>query len=66
MRRKYGVKGLKSLILRNKITAMIKISSDTSGRIKVTFPYSAEAIAKIKTVKTHRWHPDGKTGTPGT
>lgn len=39
---------------------MIKISSDASGTIRVTFPYSPEVVAKLKTIKTHRWHPDGK------
>ena len=39
---------------------MIKISSDIPGRIKVAFSYNAEVIAKIKTVKAHRWHPEGK------
>ena len=39
---------------------MIKIISDTRGRIKVIFPYNPEVVAKIKTVKAHRWHPDEK------
>ena len=39
---------------------MIKISSDIPGRIKVVFPYNPDYIAKIKTVKAHRWHPEGK------
>jgi hypothetical protein len=39
---------------------MIKISSDIPGRIKVVFSNNPEHIAKIKTVKAHRWHPDGK------
>jgi integron integrase len=39
---------------------MIKISSDPPARIKVAFPYNAEYIARIKTVKAHRWHPEGK------
>jgi len=39
---------------------MIKISSDIPGRIKVVFPYNPDYIAKIKTVKAHRWHPEEK------
>ncbi len=39
---------------------MIKISSDLPGRIKVAFSYNAGYIARIKTVKAHRWHPEGK------
>jgi len=39
---------------------MIKISSDIPGRIKVAFSYNPEYIARIKRVKAHRWHPEGK------
>lgn len=39
---------------------MIKISSDASGTIRVTFPYNPDVVAKLRTVKTRRWHPDGK------
>jgi hypothetical protein len=39
---------------------MIKIGSDTPGRITVTFPYSPEVVAKIKTIKNRRWHPEEK------
>ncbi len=39
---------------------MIKISSDIPGKIKVVFPYNPEYIARIKTVRAHRWHPEGK------
>jgi integron integrase len=39
---------------------MVTISQDASGRMRVTFPYSPEVVAKIKTVKTRRWHPEGK------
>jgi integrase len=39
---------------------MIKISSDIPGRIKVVFSYNPEYVAKIKTVKAHRWHPEEK------
>jgi integron integrase len=39
---------------------MVGISPDISGRIRVTFPYSPEIVARIKTIETRRWHPDGK------
>jgi hypothetical protein len=39
---------------------MITISQDTSGRMRVTFPYSQEVVAKIKTIETRRWHTEGK------
>ena len=40
--------------------AMIKISSNIPGRIKVAFSYNPEYVAKIKTVNAHRWHPEEK------
>jgi len=39
---------------------MIKIGPDVSGRIRVTFPYSPEVVARLRTIKTRKWHPDGK------
>ncbi|HUJ88756.1 MAG TPA: integron integrase [Syntrophorhabdales bacterium] len=39
---------------------MVRISPDTSGRIRVTFPYNAALVARLRTVKTRRWHADGK------
>jgi integron integrase len=39
---------------------MVVISSDASGRIRVTFPYNREVVARLRTVKTRKWHPDGK------
>jgi len=39
---------------------MIKIRPGATGRIIVTFPYSPDHIAKIKTIKDHRWHPEEK------
>jgi len=40
---------------------MITIGSDISaGRITVKFPYNPEVVAKIKTVKTRRWHSKDK------
>lgn len=39
---------------------MVRIGPDTSGRIRVTFPYSPDIVARLKAVKTRKWHPDGK------
>lgn len=39
---------------------MIKINSGASGRIKLTPPYSLEVVARLRTVRTRRWHPDRK------
>ena len=39
---------------------MIKITPDTPGRVKVTFPYNPGIVAKVKTVKARKWHADEK------
>ena len=39
---------------------MVRISPDTAGRIRVTFPYNAELVARLRMVETRKWHPDGK------
>jgi integron integrase len=39
---------------------MIEISPDTLGRIKVSFPYSPAIVAKIRSIRTRRWHPEEK------
>jgi integron integrase len=39
---------------------MVRISPDTSGRIRVTFPYDADIVTRLRAVKSRRWHPDGK------
>ena len=38
----------------------IKIEKGQGEDIIVRFPYNPDYIAKIKTVKGYRWHPDGK------
>jgi site-specific recombinase XerD len=40
--------------------AEIKISRDTAGRITVSFLYNPSYIAKIKSIKSYRWHPEEK------
>jgi integron integrase len=39
---------------------MIKINSGIPGRIKVVFSYNSDYVAKVKSVKAHRWHPEEK------
>lgn len=36
----------------------IKIAKTPDNRIKVTFPYNAESIARLKNIIGHQWHPD--------
>ena len=38
----------------------IKINEGTSNRIRVTFPYNKDHIAKIKTIEGYKWHPGEK------
>ncbi|MEW6096717.1 MAG: site-specific integrase [bacterium] len=37
-----------------------EIKKAQSGRIIVSFPYNPDQVEKIKAVKGHRWHPEGK------
>jgi integron integrase len=39
---------------------VIRLSLAPSGRIKVTFPYTPGIVAKLRTIKTSQWHPEGK------
>jgi hypothetical protein len=39
---------------------MISINPEGSGRLSVAFPYHPGIVAKIKTIKGRRWHPDKK------
>jgi hypothetical protein len=39
---------------------MVRISPDTSGRIRVIFPYNPELVARLRMVETRKWHPNGK------
>lgn len=38
---------------------MIEVGKD-GGRIKISFPYNPDYIAKIKTLEGYRWHPEEK------
>jgi integron integrase len=44
----------------NKVNAVIKISADDTGNIRVTSPYDPAIVAKVKTIRSRRWHPDGR------
>lgn len=39
---------------------MIKIESDRPDRIIVSFPYSPQIVAKLRTIKARQWNPAGK------
>jgi len=39
------------------------INRDNSGDIKVTYPYNAIYLSKIKTIPGRKCHPDGKYPT---
>ena len=39
---------------------MIAVGADVPGRITVKFPYSAEVVAKLRTIESRKWHSDGK------
>ena len=38
---------------------MMEVKKD-GGRIKISFPYNPDYIAKIKTIVGYRWHPEGR------
>ena len=38
----------------------IKILKDRENNLIVSFPCNPQFVQKIKTIKEHRWHPDGK------
>jgi len=38
----------------------ITINKGTSNRIRVSFSYNKDHIAKIKTINGYKWHPEGK------
>ncbi len=38
----------------------IKIGRGVANRITVSFSYSPDYIAKIKTIEGYRWHPEEK------
>jgi integron integrase len=46
--------------LTNNGRALIRITSDKTDGIKVDFAYDAAVVAKVKTIRNRRWHPDGK------
>lgn len=38
----------------------LNVSRNISGRITIVFPYDHSLIAKVKTIKSYKWHPDKK------
>lgn len=40
--------------------AVIKISKDVSGRIRVSFSYNPGYLLKVKAIPGYRWHPREK------
>ncbi len=40
--------------------SIILLKRGLNGRLIVTIPYSAEQVARIKTIPGRRWHPEGK------
>jgi hypothetical protein len=38
----------------------IKILKNRENNLIVSYPYNPKFVEKIKTIKGHRWHPDGK------
>ncbi|MGB9721069.1 MAG: site-specific tyrosine recombinase/integron integrase [bacterium] len=41
------------------LNKIIQVRKET-GFIKVTFPYNPEFVEKIKSIKGHHWHPEGR------
>jgi len=39
---------------------VVSVRKNDAGKINVTFPYSPDFIAKVKSIPGHRWHPDDK------
>jgi len=38
----------------------IEIKKGMDNRVIVSFPYNPEYVEKVKTIRGHRWHPEGK------
>jgi len=49
-------RGLKKI----KLLPEFNIEKGKSGNIKISFPYNPVFVARVKTIKGHRWHPEGK------
>jgi len=45
---------------KTKLLPEINIKKGQSGEIKVSFPYNPFFVARVKTIKGHCWHPEGK------
>jgi hypothetical protein len=42
---------------------VVSIERDGPGQIRVTFPCDPTLVAKVRTIRSRRWHPDGKYRT---
>lgn len=42
-------------------TGSMRVEHRSDGRLSVRFPYSAEAVSKMKSLPGRRWHPEDKT-----
>jgi len=38
----------------------VKILKDREDNLMVSFPYNPQFVDKIKTIRGHRWHPEGR------
>ena len=38
----------------------VEIKKGVDGEILARFPYKPEYVEKVKSIKKHRWHPEGK------
>lgn len=40
---------------------IVTLTRSAAGKIAVTFPYSPDFVAKVKSIPSHRWHPENKS-----
>lgn len=40
---------------------IVTLTRSAAGKIAVTFPYSPDFVAKVKSIPGHRWHPENKS-----
>ena len=42
------------------VMGVVTTNKDFSDRIKVSFPYDPQLVAKVKTIENYKWHKDRK------